>query len=218
MNRTSKQAADTIAHLAAGSFKEHVLTKQPDGTWRCRKPGDSHYWFGVFTAPGCIFVWGDIGPWVFRVSDKDSLGWYLTATARDYFIGKIEAQKNDSTKREFMYTEAMAYLDEAERERRAEIVEDLSEDCVGDQTPTSAIYVKDERIISIIKVREAMSYVSDAHHTEQRRAWWDAMTDNGFDDPPDCDFWSADSLWAWEACQVFRRLHAALPAEVETAS
>ncbi len=269
MSRTSKEQSALIERLAAESFKDHVLTKRDDGTWRCAKPGTGIYSFNVFAAPGVVFVWGDIGEFAFRHSDANGLAWWLYAGSRDYFLEKLRAC-DDGAKKEFMFGDAMAHLLECERERRKELDEDREAERPRCDCPTppdgegcrrrATVHVETEDeeydacdacadrfaaddvkrtpltynaknglwgttiedaaaeagveldpvLDRIAKVREAMSYVSDATPSEQSRAWWEAWCDQGNSDPPECEGWKSGPLWCWEAAQVFRRLYAAM--------
>ena len=121
--RTEKAVRESIAAMAAKSFEHHRITADGEGSFVCRKPGDSHYWFGVVVKPGMILVYGDIGEYVFRVSDRDALGWFLTAGSAgsiDYVLGKVRA--SDGARREFMIDDARAMVTEWENEAKGEDV------------------------------------------------------------------------------------------------
>ncbi len=204
---TERQHRDLIASLAAEALKDHVLTRRPDGSWCCGNPnGSSNYQFSIFFAPGMVAVWGDLGEFVLRHSDGDSLAWLLRAAKDgaypDYLLGKIAALKGEPEG--FHYAEAMAHLAERETERRAEIEEDEQDRVLGVVDPDET---KDPELRRIRTVRAALEDVESEGDTAHQEAWWTAWAEQGDGDPPSCTGWSSGPLWLWQMALCFRRLH-----------
>ena len=194
MASTSDATARTAAHLAAGAFQHHRLTRDGDH-WLCRSPKSGSYWFCLYAAPGMIVIWGDIGECVLRHASGDSLGW-LADTAGpgrvdypDYCLGKIEAL--DGRKREFYAGDARKYI----KERLREAVDEDGAVDAHDRDRWTAV------------AREFRDGLDDCD--SERAAWFNACRENGVDDPPDCEGWSPDALWKWHAIATFVRLHQA---------
>ena len=236
---TARQHRDLIAGLAAEALKEHVLTRRPDGSWRCGNAnGSSNYAFSIFFAPGMVAVWGDLGEFVIRHFDGDSLGWLLRATKDgeypDYLLGKIQALHGDQE--ELHYAEAMAHLAELENAlpkcqhcpeapaRAATCLGRYEDEGDGDDDDAYAcdeccghgdedghcepVSVKERGRIGA--VRAAMEAVAPESAASHQDAWWTAWSEQGDGDPPSCTGWSSGPLWLWQMARCFRRLHAAL--------
>lgn len=229
-----------MTHFAPESFAKHVLTQDEKGVWRCGAPGSSFYMFRVFTHPGVALIWGDLGEYALRVSDSDSMRWLLTAGSRDYVLGKVTAC--DGPRKEFMYDDAMARLDEIEHEVRAEFAADILGtaghepaddlppgwdgflalwDYIGPNVIADAAAVDKEvednaRVKAARAVRDAMESVEYDGPEAQRIAWWEAWSDEGDSEPYECMSWTSSLLWLWEAIKTFRRLYADLQTATAT--
>lgn len=180
--REAKDQAQVICEIAKRSFETHTLSEYQAGSWRCGRPnGASAYQFFLFFAPGTITLWGDIGDFVLRHSDHDSLRWFLEADSRDYMLEKVSASRDP--KKEFMFGDAMAVLDDLEK---------------GEDRTKRA---------SARRIRGLMSAARDDFPVDQARTWHKAWyVDDS--DPESCLFWSPGLLWLWQAAQLFRRLYA----------
>lgn len=107
----SKQAAqDEISNLAASAFAGHFLESRGENEWRCSKPGTGIYAFNVIVRPGLVVFFGDVGDWILRHSDQDSLGWLRGAVkSPDYLLEKVK-----NSKEHFYAADALAWLKEQE--------------------------------------------------------------------------------------------------------
>lgn len=104
-----KEVEATIKRLAAESFKDHVLKDVGPGEFYLGKPGTSCYSFRLLFRPGMVCVWGDLGEWVLRHADRNSVGWFRGATdSPDYLLSKVQAGE----KEEFYPADALAHLRE----------------------------------------------------------------------------------------------------------
>jgi hypothetical protein len=91
MNETLAEAKAQIAEMAREAFAQHVCERR-EGGWLCRRPGTSVYAFWVFTTPGAIVFYGDLGEAILRPSDRDALPWLRGAVrSLDYVIEKVRA-------------------------------------------------------------------------------------------------------------------------------
>lgn len=193
---TSKGARATIAELAKSSFANHRLSWDAAGHyWRCSDPKRGFHWFHVFTAPFYIVLWGDNGDVVLRVSDRDSLGWLLSASSLDYFVGKITACDNPG-KEEFYPGDAKVYIDDM-------ISQYPVTDDDGEEDEHNKRYV--EKLQAVLK-----QFTDGVYDDDPARVWAEAWQDHiGDGDIPDLCGPSSTALWAWESVLTFRRLHAA---------
>ena len=104
---TYAEAKATIERLAAESFVSHELTHEGPQEWRCGRKGSVIYSFRILFRPGMIAVWGDLGEWILRHSDRDSLGWLRGAVSSpDYLLSKVQAGERLA----FYADEAVAHL------------------------------------------------------------------------------------------------------------
>lgn len=199
----ARDVRTTIAELAEKAFAAFELKlDEVSGVWSCRHPHHGCHSFKLFFQPGLVVMWGDIGEYMWRHSDGDSLGWYLAQGGKggdypDYFLGKLRAC--DSAIKEFYVGDAFAYIDERLAEEEAETQDDIEGTDVnlaGAVSRWSALRTK---------FREYLDEQLNAEET----CWYLAWTDAGFDDPPSCMGWTGSALWAWHAARTFARLHAA---------
>ena len=76
VKETSRNHRNTIAELSENAFKDHVLTMESKGVWRCSRPSESSiYYFHVCFLPHTIVVCGDIGDMLIRPGWNRNLGW-----------------------------------------------------------------------------------------------------------------------------------------------
>jgi hypothetical protein len=231
INETGREHRERIAANAAESFKDHQLHPASvtatrwdrPMTWTCRKEGTGIYGFAVHFEPYAIFIWGDVGECVLRVSDPNSLAWFVSISdeSYDYFVEKIRAL--EEPKKQFCYGDALAVLEEeveeAERDARADLEYELkriselpAEEAHGIKTPLLSDFLDDreaERLEHVREVRGAMEDVEDASAEEQQAAWFEAWGDLGIgaSDVSSCETPTSSALWMWEARKVFARLY-----------
>lgn len=219
----SGDVAATINHLAAGSFKNHVLTWEADKlSWLCRAPGSGNHAFRVYFAPGTVFVWGDIGEYVFIHSDRDSIGWWLCQGGKegdypDYFLSKLRAVGSEKGAKEFYIGDAYDWITERITELNTELAADLAE-CGDDEdeqderdslqaTAASAV----QRWVDLrIAFDEQLGNEDDDPRCVWGRVYVDATGDA---EVPECEGPTSSALWVWHAARAFARLHAAREAE-----
>lgn len=228
--RTAKATYDVIEKLATDAFKEHTLvvsralpsvshSGKPApfvGTFRLGQPGTSVYAVYIHVDTCVVAIWGDLGEFLVRHADGDSLGWLTSCGTSDqhpdgggfcdYFLGKVRA--SDESRREFMIDDARAFLDHWETEVKNEYrVESTGEDD-GDADLSDAEKRRlDRQLEQIAEVREVLVDVEHDRPSHQRYKWLEAMRDVGYDDPPDCCGWSPSMLWLWQAVKKFRQLY-----------
>jgi hypothetical protein len=193
LNKTSEEHAQLINELASKSLADHVLT-HVDGRWTCaRADRSSMYSFNLRFEPGMVVIWGDLGEFVLRHSDSDSIAWFVTAGSRDYVLGKVVAC--DGSKRRFCYGDAIAHLDQMVKEAENDRDED------GELTD-----VAKATIVDVEHVRGEMAGVEHDCSDEQHRVWCDAWGEVGDWDPPQCATWEPGLCWLWEMREKFRAL------------
>lgn len=169
-----------IARHAAGEFADHVLTVEGPSEWRCGKPGTGIMAFRVLCRPGMVAIWGDLGEWVLRVSDRNPVPWIRGAVrSPDYLLEKVQAGE----KLCFYPSDALALLDDPDTAETwgADIVE---------------------------RVREELGSMWGEEST--RDEWYMAWSSAGADEPPDCDYPSRGALWLVEMLRKFVDLEANL--------
>lgn len=112
MNHNDEPYADvvaTIQRIAKDSFANHVVTEEAPGEYRVARPGTGIYGFWLLFRPGMVCVWGDLGEWVLRHGDRDSVGWFRGASnSPEYLCEKTRAGNHE----EFYPYEAIAHLKE----------------------------------------------------------------------------------------------------------
>lgn len=216
----SSDVRATIERLAAQAFENFELTYDAESmSWSCRNPKHGHHAFRLYFQPGMIVMWGDIGEYVWRHSDSDSIGWYTSQGAKtgdypDYFLGKLRAC--DGPIREFHVGDAYAYIDERIAEFRAEWDREVAGITHDDEDPDYANRQAADLAEHFSKQKKPWEDLRTAFNeklAEQLNAedtcWYLAWTEAGFDDPPAMTGWTGAALWAWHACRTFARLHAA---------
>ena len=168
-----------IARFASEAFANHALTVEGPNEWRCGAPGTGIMAFRVLCRPGMVAVWGDLGEWILRVSDKEPLHWLPGAVrSPDYLLSKVQAGK----KLRFYPANASALLDDPET------AESWGEDVVTE-------------------VREELgsTWGDEATRDEWYRAWSNA----GADEAPDGDYPCEAALWLIEMLRKFVELEGA---------
>lgn len=87
---------DSIERLAAEALDRHMLRAEGEGRWFCGRPGTGFYHFRVVTAPGHVFLCGDLGTAILACSERDSLSWLKRAIgSADYLLGKSQHAHRD---------------------------------------------------------------------------------------------------------------------------
>lgn len=223
--RTARATYAAIEALALEAFEKHKLTpSSTDNTWTLRNPESVFYGFAVHFEPGMVVLWGDLGEFVLRHSDRDSLTWLLDCGRGngpddrafdggeycDYLLSKVRASEGD--RREFMIDDAHRFLDDWETEIKNECVDD-DEPMPHAEFETSHARNMRVQLDHIAEARQALKDVQYDHPCEQSRAWHEVMSEIGYDDPPRCDGWSPQMLWLWQCVKLFRRLSHARPRE-----
>lgn len=169
-----------IAQHAAEEFADHVLTVEGPSEWRCGKPGTGIMAFRVLCRPGMVAIWGDLGEWVLRVSDRNPVPWIRGAVrSPDYLLSKVKAGERLS----FYPADARALLDDPETAASwgAEVVE---------------------------KVREELGSTWGDEATQEE--WYVAWSNAGADETPDCEYPTIHALWLVEMLRKFVDLEANL--------
>ncbi len=93
---TFAESRRQIVDLAAKGFRNHVLTQEGEGRWRCQKPGTGIYAFRVVFAPRTLCYFGDVGEVILQCSDHDVLPWLRGVCGRSetdlrYLFSKVRA-------------------------------------------------------------------------------------------------------------------------------
>jgi len=177
---TYAETKSTVERLAADAFARHVLTQEGPGEWRCGREGTVIHSSRVLLRPGMVAVWGDLGEWILRHGDRDSLGWLRGAVkSPDYLLEKVRAGKRS----EFYPDDALAWL------RSDEAVEAYGKDRVA-------------------KAREALEDFDSGPFSQDR--WFDACYGAAcMDDPPRFEYPCASALWLVALLRKFVALEAA---------
>jgi hypothetical protein len=211
---TARKASDVaakIADVAKKTFDGFLLAWRPETmSWRCASPRTGFQAFKIYTAPHVVFMWGDIGSYVFNHSDRDSLGWLTMCGAEDerypdYFLGKLVAMDGQAI-REFCVGDAEAYIDERISEDATNAQTADGEDDIGEAIET--VMGAAARTKRWLDLREKFREYLGEQVNEERACWQRAWYVMGETDPPDCMGWTVGALWAWHAARTFARLHA----------
>lgn len=223
MTRRASDTVATVQRLAKVFDAFELKYEEETRSWRCRNPANGYHWFRLYFAPGVVFMWGDIGEFVWSVNDSNALEWYLGQGAQegdypDYFLGKLRAVSGEAGSTEFYVGDAYAYIDERVAEIRAEwdeLVEGMEPD--SDDRHHAANDIANRKK-PWEDVRSRFTELLEEQTNEERTCWYLAYTEAGFDDPPSCHGWTATALWSWYACKTFARLHAAraVPQPIDT--
>lgn len=109
---TLNQTQSDITRLAADAFETHVLTKESDERWKCRRAdGSWMHGFFVLVVPGALIVYGDTGDGIFRHSGN-GLPWLRGAVkSPSYLLSKLQNRK-----KKFYPGDAIAWAAESVRE------------------------------------------------------------------------------------------------------
>lgn len=188
MADTYAATVECIKRLAAESFTTHELTQEGPQEWRCGRKGTSAYSFRILFRPGMIAVWGDLGEWILRHSDRESLAWLRGAVrSPDYMLEKVQAGE----KERFYPADALAWL------ASSEAVEMYGTDLVS-------------------AARKALDF--DDGFSLTAETWATACFEAGMDDPPRFMYPCERALWLVELLRKFVSLEAALPLTFNAAS
>lgn len=223
--RTAQATYETIEKLALRSFAKHELVERHSlpskstsgepapfiGTFRVGEKNSSIYAFLIHVDTAVVCVWGDLGEYVLRHNDGDSLRWLLDAGCGpnaedgahycDYFLSKVRAIDHQSRTREFMIDDARAFVDQWER--------DINQEYADFENTEDDAKHRAEKLAQVAQVREELSDMDVDAPEEQRRRWQEIMHEVGYEEPPSCDGWSPAMLWLWQAVKLFRRLYKA---------
>lgn len=188
MGETFADVQKDIARFAAEAFVDHVLTVEGPNEWRCGKAGTVIMSFRILCRTGMVAVWGDLGEWVLRHGDKDSVRWLRGAVrSPDYLLEKVKAGEKERF-----------YVADAEK---------LLADPETDEYWGEGV---------VAKVRESLESRWGDEMT--RDEWYEAWSDAGADEPPGADYPREAALWLVEMLRKFVELEAALPQERNPAS
>jgi hypothetical protein len=173
---TKAERRARLANLAEEAFTDHVLTKEGDGRWYCGKPTTGIYSFRVITAPGCVFLYGDIDELALLPHDRDALTWLRgSINDMDYVLGKSSLSVRQ---KDFLVAEAESCLvDEVE---------------TGGLKPDVAAGIREQLVLS--------------RYDEPERTWHEAWSDAGEADIPACTDWGSQMIWQYHALRAFLRL------------
>lgn len=203
---TSLQRASRIALMAKDSFANHRLSRgSVEGMYTCRNPDSIFYSFAAWFGPGVVLIWGDVGEFVLRGGDgpssDDSLKWFLSIDSVDYLGKKLKAL--EGVKRRFCLGDALAVLDDMEREAGNELGPDsvVTEDGV-EREVSDALRLRDD----VAHVRTEMRDVENDSAEVQEARWHQAWNERDDWDPPQCRGWTTDVMWLHECQKTMRRL------------
>lgn len=102
---------DQIKKFAAEAFENHIITRESEIMWLCKRPGTIVYHFRVLTPPGAVLIYGDIGDLFLRQYHR-SLPWIRGSATNpdspDYVLGKVPLR---FVEKEFLPEEAREYLE-----------------------------------------------------------------------------------------------------------
>lgn len=88
--------ATDITRIIRTALERHKIAKETGWTWRCRRPGDSHYAYRVTWCPHNLVVTGDIGEIVvthYSFEDPWQAAAWINGANFDYFMGKSNVDK-----------------------------------------------------------------------------------------------------------------------------
>ena len=169
----------TVRRLAVELFADHALIKEGAREWRCGRKGTVVYSARILFRPGMIAVWGDLGEWILRHGDSDSIGWLRGAiSSPDYLLSKVQAGE----KERFYPDDALAWL--------------RSED---------AVHTYGRQKIEV--ARESLDLYEPFSLTIEQ--WLRACYEAEMDDPPRFEKPCESALWLVELLRKFVALEAA---------
>jgi hypothetical protein len=189
MSDTLAAARQQIAEMAAESFKDHVITPEGEGRWRCKRPGTGMYSFRVVTLPGAVVVYGDVGDALLKVSyytTADIVAWLRGSYAQwGYVAGKL------------LFREALT--------------EFYPGDALQFAAECAAAYAADDTSQAAVRNRDFAADVQALHARSElnEHEWHEVVEEYGLD----CDAhavgtgWSSHVFWTCEALACFVRLH-----------
>jgi hypothetical protein len=119
-SETEKETAAGIAESAKEAFAGHTLKVIGEGEWLCRRPGSGSHHFYVIARRGVLIVYGDLGEYVLRMHDPETVAWLWRAVnSYDYLFGKVMAvSRNDGSPKCWYWQDAANYLRERIEEHR----------------------------------------------------------------------------------------------------
>lgn len=212
---TSAEHRETIRRLAAKSLAHHQIdvVGQAGDTmvYRFAMPGRSAYAVRILIWPGWICVAGDTGDTLFRHSSSDSISW-LRGSVSDvrYMLGKVQGAR-----KAFNLGDALAFM------RRTIAEDESAEDESNGRCQHSSTYrppcvdqVACQRELRRERLANLREWVESAERLEADAASFYAVCSNAqIDDPPSCQEWDSDHVWAVE---ILRHFVKALDAKTET--
>ncbi len=183
---TYRQTREQAEEQAKSAFRDHVITAEGPGRWRCAKPGTWIYGFRVITAPGAVIVTGDIYEAVFCMYDSDPLPWIVSVGKHrqfDYLLEKMRAGPEPC----FYKGDADEYL--AERLK----YDDEEYPTADGEEPRTTVARK-----AAEEIRQLASW-DELDYSSWGRAWSDA----GADEIHGCDYPSHQAVFICEALAWF---------------
>lgn len=95
-SRTYEETRTAIEGYAKSAFANHIITEIGPNEWYASQPGHSEYHFFVICRPYAVMIYGDLGEWVLRISDRNARGWLRRAAdSPSYLMEKIQASKEN---------------------------------------------------------------------------------------------------------------------------
>ena len=212
---TSAEHRETIRRLAAKSLAHHQIdvVGQAGDTmvYRFAMPGRSAYAVRILIWPGWICVAGDTGDTLFRHSSSDSISW-LRGSVSDvrYMLGKVQGAR-----KAFNLGDALAFMRRTIAED--ESAEDESNGCCEHSSiyrPPCVDQVACQRDIRRERLANLREWVESAERFEaDANSFHAACAEAEIDDPPSCQEWDSNHVWAVE---ILRHFVKALDAKTET--
>lgn len=211
MSERYHEVAASIAESAGKVFKDFRLTYNKDTrVWCGSRAATWSHTFYIYFASFHVSIWGDVGDATLRITDHDSLAWFIRQGAQgekypDYFLSKMCAVEGD--KRTFYVGDAMAYFEESIKQA----VDEWNNCSHPGMTESDA----KEAIADIVrgmqatheKVKELFDDQMEFQCGDAASSWDYAWSEAGESDPPSMSNWSGSALWFWHIARTFARLY-----------
>jgi hypothetical protein len=208
LDETSERHRAQLKEYAEDSFKNHVITEEQPGVFRCAQPNTNQYLFRVaFLPAGLIVVYGDIGDMMIQRGGEDWLSGAIRHDyVSDYVLEKMLPTRGRTERQtEFMPGDAAAELLRMHDGVPRKVGGIIKPEDIEGLTPADDDYWE-ERPNPKLALKIAEGWLDHDESGRDAEGWSRSYYDRTGDcESPQCRDYSSNTLWCYHALSWFVR-------------